>query len=221
MQRLSHLGHFLSIIIYYLLSDRQREEDKHRIKKQTFRYGFLQERILLMPHIIIHVNRKFLLKVVQQASSNSISSHKSFLMKILILSFFLVLCSLLYSQGNLQFNQVLTISGNTTMSSNYVKVFSPIQTVPLGKVWKIEFVGSSSFTSVEPTYPGSKWGISVNTRDIVLFFGYGDYESPYSMPIWLKAGDQLRFYSTTSSWSTGNNVTTNYVFSILEFNIIP
>jgi len=107
------------------------------------------------------------------------------------------------------------------MSSNFVKVFSPIQTVPSGKVWKIEFVGSSSFTSVEPTFSESKWGISVNTRDIVLFVANGNYESPYSMPIWLKAGDQLRFYSTTSGWSTGNNVTTNYVFSILEFNIIP
>lgn len=137
----------------------------------------------------------------------------------------LTLCSLLFvpcsnAQGNLQFNQVLTISGNTTMSSNNVKVFSPIQTVPSGKVWKIEFVGSSGFISVNPTYLDYKWGISVNTRDIVLFLA-SNLTSPYSMPIWLKAGDQLRFFSTTSSWSTGNNITTNYVFSILEFNIIP
>lgn len=141
-------------------------------------------------------------------------------MKILLLVYFSILGSLVYSQGNLQFNQVLTNSGNITMSSNNVKVFSPIQTVPSGKVWKIEFVGSSGFTTFNPTYLDYRWGIRVNTQDIVLFLAL-NIASPYSMPIWLKAGDELRFYSTTTSWSTGNNITTNYVFSIIEFNVIP
>lgn len=141
-------------------------------------------------------------------------------MKNLLLICAILLSSAALGQGNLQFNQVLTISGNTTMSSNNVKVYSPIQTVPSGKVWKIEFVGSSGFTSVNPTFFDYRWGISVNTRDIFLFLAL-NIASPYSMPIWLKEGDQLRFFSSTSGWSTGNNITTNYVFSILEFNIIP
>lgn len=140
-------------------------------------------------------------------------------MKILLLVYFSILGSLVYSQGNLQFNQVLTNSGNVIMSTNNVKVFSPIQTVPSGKVWKIEFVGSSGFTTINPTFLDYRWGISVNTLDIVLFLT-SNLTSPYSMPIWLKAGDELRFYSTTTSWSTGNNITINYVFSIIEFNVI-
>ena len=50
----------------------------------------------------------------------------------------LFLCGLSYSQGNLQFNQVKIVS-NT----------DPSQTVPAGKVWKIESV----FSEGGDTYP--------------------------------------------------------------------
>jgi hypothetical protein len=47
-------------------------------------------------------------------------------MKILLLSFFFLLNSMLYAQGNLQFNQVL-------------KVVDVDQTMSSGKIWKVEF----------------------------------------------------------------------------------
>ena len=76
-------------------------------------------------------------------------------MKILILSFFLVLCSLLYSQGNLQFNQVKLVGD------------APL-TVPAEKVWKIE----SATLSI-------KDGIRVPPRFIIgtdtIVMGYESY----------------------------------------------
>ena len=76
-------------------------------------------------------------------------------MKILILSFFLVLCSLLYSQGNLQFNQVKLVGD------------APL-TVPAEKVWKIE----SATLSI-------KDGIRVPPRFIIgtdtIVMGYDSY----------------------------------------------
>jgi len=56
-------------------------------------------------------------------------------MKHLIFSCFLFLSLNLFSQGNLQFNQVLTLDAPT--AGNQV-------TVPAGKVWKIESVAMSS-----------------------------------------------------------------------------
>jgi hypothetical protein len=78
-------------------------------------------------------------------------------MKILILSFFLVLCSLLYSQGNLQFNQVKLVGD------------APL-TVPTEKVWKIE----SATLSI-------KDGIRVPPRFIIgtdtIVMGYDSYST--------------------------------------------
>jgi len=68
-------------------------------------------------------------------------------MKLFITSLFLVLCSLVYSQGNLQFNQVKRFSNQSVniASGTWISVGSI--TVPAGKVWKIE---SSSVT-----FPGN------------------------------------------------------------------
>ena len=78
-------------------------------------------------------------------------------MKILILSFFLVLCSLIYSQGNLQFNQVKLVGD------------APL-TVPTEKVWKIE----SATLSI-------KDGIRVPPRFIIgtdtIIMGYDSYST--------------------------------------------
>jgi hypothetical protein len=48
-----------------------------------------------------------------------------------------------FAQGNLQFNQV--ISGNYNLGSWGANgLLSPVLVVPTNKVWKVEFVGSSS-----------------------------------------------------------------------------
>ena len=131
-------------------------------------------------------------------------------MKILILSFFLVLCSLLYSQGNLQFNQVLTFTGQFT---GIGCGSAQIGAVPSGKVWKIEFVGGQRSS-------GTGWddGIIVNGVNVNI----GINSSSKTFPIWLKADDILSFFSCGPS--NGNPIpqtTSRYLISILEFNIIP
>jgi hypothetical protein len=137
-------------------------------------------------------------------------------MKILILSFFLVLCSLLYSQGNLQFNQV--------------KLVSTIETVPAGKVWKVEgatFAGGSVFCVGGPPGPGNTYCgnqilqsygfIGVMSFDIngqsnhISHLGYSSSSSTQlsPFPFWLPAGSTLA-------------ASTNMRYlSVLEFNIIP
>ena len=113
-------------------------------------------------------------------------------MKILILSFFLVLCSLLYSQGNLQFNQVLTYNGSTTAS--------PIWTVPAGKVWKVE--------NIMILGQGGVSVFKVNGTQIFNSF-YGAWQNN---PFWLKGNDNFQFNFQYSN---------EFFISIIEFNIIP
>ena len=128
-------------------------------------------------------------------------------MKILILSFFRVLCSVLYSQGNLQFNQVITYSqlSTTTLSGSIHSYSSQIYTVPVGKVWKIEkFLmrnnGSvSTFLKVNNAFQISPTEINPG-------------------PVWVKEGDQIQAVTSTTG---GGNFTGGFFISIIEFNIIP
>lgn len=155
-------------------------------------------------------------------------------MKIIILTLFSVLSSLLYSQGNLQFNQVI----NLTNGSTY--------TVPAGKVLKIESVsmaGSSIClprTSTTSQYCNGASGIMWYTIGIYAGFDYltiGDYifsvpqqtaacnaaitnpncysytisEPPVKTPIWLPAGKTV---------SVNMNSIKTFI-SAIEFNIIP
>jgi hypothetical protein len=137
-------------------------------------------------------------------------------MKIIILSLRYALCialfsalsSQLYSQGNLQFNQV--IIGSTSDL-----------TVPVGKVWKIEsyqqqqvgvsqsgvISGCSDLSRPRPFFID---GISYHN---IKFAGYGGSNVPVSaaneFPIWLKTGQVVK---TSCSGD---------FLSIIEFNIIP
>ena len=125
-------------------------------------------------------------------------------MKVFILSIFLIFSNLIYAQ-NLQFNQVIDV-GNQ------------IQTVPSGKVWKIESILYSS--------PVGSVSSSLTQNDQVLIdgnlitvrsarSGNGGYNAAsyfvweQKLPLWLKEG-------TTVQSST--NV---YKINIIEFNIVP
>jgi hypothetical protein len=130
-------------------------------------------------------------------------------MKILITSFFLVLCSLLYSQGNLQFNRVINGSMSGTVSTDGTTMGTIV--VPTGKVMKIE--------SVAFTYPlatshwphtGSFSFVSLNTHIVYTANG----PSPV-LPLWLSAGT----YNVNARLS--NNQSSTFSYSAIEFNIIP
>ena len=134
-------------------------------------------------------------------------------MKKLYFIVFVLLNQLAYAQGNLQFNQV--------------KLVTALETVPVGKVWKIESViynipsemssyqtsgslscGVNTFQNFAievagvPTKTGQGVG-ALQLSNITYAQGYTE------LPIWLPGG------ATLSGGPCLNKV------SILEFNIIP
>jgi hypothetical protein len=98
------------------------------------------------------------------------------------------------AQGNLQFNQVITINGTLSNTASYTNQ----NVVPANKVWKIEKV----ITAGNGVY------LVVNGTTLVLT----TYDT--GQAIWLKAGDTVQFKGS----GAGNY---GYLLSILEFNIVP
>ena len=129
-------------------------------------------------------------------------------MRNLFLFLFLICFGALNAQGNLQFNQVVTVS-TTSM------------TVPAGKVWKVESYSESEVTFNSNYSPGC---INVNYhRPLVInnnnYYFFGNMATASSganyittgnkLPIWLKSGDQIR------------TVCSSDFASAIEFNIVP
>jgi hypothetical protein len=120
---------------------------------------------------------------------------KNQVMKIIILSFFSFLGSVLHGQGNLQFNQVINlpfVANNTT----------PV-TVPTGKVWKLEscMLNGAGNGNAFMTYNGALYNMrQQQTSTQVATF-----------PFWLSSGASVTFGTSSSGG----------ILSILEFNIVP
>ena len=115
--------------------------------------------------------------------------------------------SLVFSQGNLQFNQVLTYAGKTSTSNPGTIIGSeypsgsPKFTVPLNKVWKTEYL---SF--------GGQGIFIVNSCVISEYVNSN--AKPITTNIWLKSGDVLQAANVY-------NDSREYFISIIEFNIVP
>lgn len=115
-----------------------------------------------------------------------------------------------YGQYNLQLNQVLLVN-NT------------VQTVPAGKVWKIESymqagvtINDMSESSATCNFPGRHHAFLVNNQLYYLINGSPGHGSSgtfmavgNSLPMWIPAGTTLK----TSCASD--------VLSVLEFNLVP
>lgn len=130
-------------------------------------------------------------------------------MKSGMLALFVFLFSMnLQSQGNLQFNQVVSHSGTASGTFSYT---SPTWTVPANKVWKIE--AAAPFSGLNTAHV---------TRSIQVNSGnaWGAYSllSGDPTPIWLKAGDQVRLEATANCCNT---YPFSYHISVLEFNVVP
>lgn len=116
----------------------------------------------------------------------------------------LMFCALLLSgvnaiaQGNLQYNRVLLVT--------------TVQTVPSGRVWKVESIGSSNGDMLSASSNGPR--ITVNGTNIFLV-NYSNMATssntffPSMLPMWLPA-------NTTLAAGTG----TGWV-SVVEFLIVP
>jgi hypothetical protein len=126
----------------------------------------------------------------------------------LLIALFCFAAGRLAAQGNtLVFNQVLTFANSNITVSPYV-----IGSVPAGKVWKIEYMGS-----YKTSYPNS---FVINTGTTECDFGVFSYGTPTSNatphgPIWLKAGDVIKVLMGTIT----NPIT--YFISVIEFNVVP
>ena len=116
-------------------------------------------------------------------------------MKTITALFFVLLFSTFgFSQGNLQFNQVLNLSF-TGGGSNYL--------IPVGKVWKLENVGMSSYASF--------FTLSVAGQQVFLKNTHTSYTTEFnSFPYWINGGQNVGFSGTHSG-----------VVSIIEFNVVP
>ena len=124
-------------------------------------------------------------------------------MRNLYLLIFMLLSHFVFTQ-NLQFNQV--------------KLVTNLETVPTGKVWKIESVLGDVLSSSCSTQPMHR--ISINGNPITVSvnsdIGFNTYCNGWSgivsvttLPIWLPAGSTLAINSNVFS------------ISVIEFNIVP
>lgn len=129
-------------------------------------------------------------------------------MRILLFVLTYTVVGLFHAQGNLQFNQIVTV-GTTSL------------TVPAGKVWKVE-----SYTESEVTFNSNYSSGCVNSnyhRPLVInnnnYYFFGNMATASSganyittgnkLPIWLKPGDQIR------------TVCSSDFASVIEFNVVP
>ncbi len=128
--------------------------------------------------------------------------------KVLLFFVFVSISVIAKTQGNLQFNQV--------------KLVSTLETVPAGKVWKVEsahYNGGAIYglskSSIHPLSSLTTFGLMaylINGSTIHIFGGaFGssstNFVSPF--PFWLSAGTTLE---------VSNNM---QYLSVIEFNIIP
>ena len=100
----------------------------------------------------------------------------------------------LEAQGDLQFNQVLTFSGNTTESNIY--------TVPVGKVAKI--------TKAIEKFSTSTYYSRITFNGVMT---YNNANESGLAGMWLKEGDVMG--------SLMGNSLDYWVLSIIEYNIVP
>jgi hypothetical protein len=124
-------------------------------------------------------------------------------MKKYILSIFIILSPLFSFASNLVFNQVLTYAGQMDNTVTPITL-----TVPIGKVWKIEYIANPSLTST-----GVKAIRFVTPQGNISFDNLGT-STQFTQNMWLKSGDQMYISSIYNS-------TAHYFISIIEYNVVP
>jgi hypothetical protein len=124
---------------------------------------------------------------------------KTTINKILLIFLFFLCSTYCFSQSNLQFNNVITQTGN--LSGGYGQTAaSQTFTVPAGKVWKLE------------RYTRDK--LYINGILIKDSYVVNQGIALDNAPLWLNEGDSFYFVlgGPPYSWSE------NWYFSLLEFN---
>lgn len=154
--------------------------------------------------------------------------------KIFVLSLFSVLCTLIYSQGNLQFNQVIYqtltgVSANTGTSAPDITFQTLDITVPFGKVWKIETasckteLGLNNETKIGGNNSNDNIFIFLD-QDILCYVINSNnlvgFISQTHLPLWLPSGTYTLRLKGKCAGQYSKYTAYGSIHAI-EFNIIP
>lgn len=124
---------------------------------------------------------------------------------------FILLFGCVQAQSNLSFNRVHIVKGLHTGG------WTVVDSVPAGKVWKVEAVGTSGYlligTEVTPSSILS-WNINTNIPIHLISPTGSSNQGTLVNPVWLNAGEKIYVNRT----NTGNG---QYYISVLEFNVTP
>ena len=132
------------------------------------------------------------------------------MLRSLFLSFGFIVSFLSYGQFNLQLNQVLLVSNS-------------LQTVPVGKVWKVESFMQAGIAAPDMIETGGTCALSdrhhpmiVNGQSYYLINGSPGHGSSgvflavsNMLPMWLPAGATLRTACAKD------------IISVIEYNLVP
>lgn len=134
-------------------------------------------------------------------------------MKPFILTFiFLTSLNSLLAQGNLQFNRVVHIIADTSFSCSN------------GGACVDSFLVRDIVVSPNKVLKIESLNYIVNSVYDLYFNDYPIYNSAYAnnFPIWVPAGTyRLKFYRPNNPSTINFTARFNYMFSALEFNIVP
>ena len=124
-------------------------------------------------------------------------------MKSILFVCLLCLSKVLFSQGNLQYNQTLLLSTSNSATTL-------MGTVPAGKVWKIEAFGTSADGYSECRFSFDGTNVAFRAGSVYIYNASYTYTSE-SKNIWIPAGTSIFALSCSFyRW-----------VSVVEFNIVP
>jgi hypothetical protein len=142
-------------------------------------------------------------------------------MKFLLLFLCIHIAASAYSQGNLQFNQVLRVSiTGVNLASN--GQHSIMVTVPAGKVWKVESSDVHTYNTATPNLivPTNSFSVILGGSLLNIIYKSAQGFLDPLLPKWYPAGS----YDLTIKENNGvsqNGATVVGVVSIIEFNVVP
>ena len=149
-------------------------------------------------------------------------------MKKLILISFLFISTVVYSQGNLQFNRVINLeysqnlNGTNSNASNIGETLLESITIEENKVWKVvsaAITGGDRNRGDSPLYPyGNDVGLFINKTKIYQSMSNvaTHNQQTIRMPIWISSGTKniITYMSGTDTDPFTISI------SIIEFNIV-
>ena len=137
-------------------------------------------------------------------------------MKTLILLVSLSISSLVYSQGNLQFNEVKFIE-YSTIPTPYATTTAGVIIVPAGKVWKVEHANVYMVAGYPRTEYGG-WSLFIDNT--LIYRSKGGNNAIHlvdSFPLWLPEGT----YNIVIGQEAAGSQTINSSINAIEFNVVP